>query len=102
MSLRQQLGGRRVRFTDPQRRRLAVKGKAIGRKALGEVARIVSPDTILRRHRELVARKYDCSKQRGPGRPRIGAIIVELILRMADENPRWGYTRIRGALSNLG
>jgi putative transposase len=66
-----------------------------------EVASIVTPDTILRWHRELVARKYDGSKRRGPGRPRIADVIVELILRMADENPGWGYTRIRGALKNL-
>ena len=51
--LREQLDGRRLRLTDAQRRRLAVKGKAIGRKALGEVASIVTPDTILRWYREL-------------------------------------------------
>ena len=61
--LREQLEGRRLRLTDAQRRRLAIKGKAIGRKALGEVASIVTPDTILRWHRELVARKYDGSKR---------------------------------------
>jgi hypothetical protein len=49
-----------------------------------------------------VARKYDGSSRRGPGRPRTEEVIVELILRMAEENPRWGYTRIQGALSNLG
>ena len=64
--LREQLEGKRLRLTDAQRRRLAVKGKAIGRKALGEVASVVTPDTILRWHRELVARKYDGSKRRGP------------------------------------
>jgi transposase InsO family protein len=100
--LREQLHGRRLRLTDAQRRRLAAKGKALGRKALGEVASIVTPDTILRWHRELVARKYDGSKRRGPGRPRTADVIVGLILRMAEENPRWGYTRIRGALANLG
>ena len=46
--LREQLGGRRLRLTDAQRRRLAAKGKALGRKALREVAGIVTPDTILR------------------------------------------------------
>jgi transposase InsO family protein len=100
--LREQLGNRRLRLTDAQRRRLAVRGKAIGRKALGEVASIVTPDTILRWHRELVARKYDGSRWRGPGRPRTEEVIVELVLRMAEENPRWGYPRIQGALSNLG
>jgi len=100
--LREQREGKRLRLTDAQRRRLAVKGKAIGRKALGEVASIVTPDTILRWHRELVARKYDGSKERGSGRPRTAEVIVELIVRMAEENPGWGYTRIRGALGNLG
>ena len=100
--LREQLDGRRLRLTDAQRRRLAVKGRAIGRKVLGEVASIVTPDTILRWHRELVARKYDGSRRRGPGRPRTAEVVVGLILRMAEENPPWGYTRIRGAMSNLG
>ena len=62
----------------------------------------MTPDTILRWHRELGARKYDGSKRRGPGRPRTAEVIVELIVRMAGENPGWGYTRICGALSNLG
>jgi hypothetical protein len=67
--LGEQLAGQRLRLTDAQRRRLAVKGRAIGRKALGEVASIVTPGTILRWYRELVARKYDGSAKRGPGRP---------------------------------
>jgi len=100
--LRAQLDGRRLRLTHAQRRRLAVKGKAIGRKTLADVASIVTPDTILRWHRELVAKKYDGSKRRGPGRPRTAELIVNLIVRMAEENPRWGYTRIRGALGNIG
>jgi hypothetical protein len=67
--LLEKLGGK-VRLTDPERRRLARLGKLIGRKALGEVASIATPDTILRWYRELVARKYDGSAHRGPGRPR--------------------------------
>ena len=50
----------------------------------------------------LVARKYDGSKKRGPGRPLIAGEIQGLILEMARDNPGWGYTRIRGALENLG
>jgi hypothetical protein len=53
--LREQLGGRRLRFTDDQRRRLAVKGRIVGRRRLGEFAGVVTPDTILRWYRELVA-----------------------------------------------
>ena len=100
--LRQQLGGRRLRLTDAQRRRLAVRGKKLGRRALTEVAGIVTPDTILRWYRLLVAKKYDGSGRRVPGRPLTPAKIAELVVRMAVDNPRWGYTRIRGALANLG
>ena len=59
--LREQLGGRRLRLTDDQRRRIAVKGKILGRKILSQVAGIVTPDTILRWYRRLVAKKYDGS-----------------------------------------
>jgi transposase InsO family protein len=100
--LRAQLGGRRPRLSDVQRRRLAVKARALGRKILASVAGIVTPDTVLRWYRELVAKKYDGSKNRAPGRPKTKADIVELVLTMAGENPRWGYTRLRGALSHLG
>jgi transposase InsO family protein len=100
--LREQLGGRRLRLTDAQRRRLAAKGKALGRKGLRQVAGIVSPDTILRWYRELIAKKYDGSTKRGPGRPRLDGTIRKLVLRMATENVTWGYTRLVGALENLG
>ena len=90
--------GRKPRLTDRQRRRLAVAGKAIGRGALGEVARIATPDTILRWWRKLIAKKYDGTKRRGPGRPRIATLISDLIVRFARSNPGWGYTRIRDAL----
>ena len=96
------MGGRRVRLNDDQRRRLAVKGKALGRKVLGEVAGIVTPDTILGWYRRLVARKYDGSKKRGPGRPSTKVDLAALVVRMATENPKWGYTRLRGALHHLG
>ena len=70
---------------------------------MAEVAGIVTPDTLLAWHRRLIARKWDYSERRKrPGRPRVMAEITELVLRLAKENPRWGYTRIRGSLSNLG
>ncbi len=99
--LKEQLGRKRLRLTDAQRRRLAVRGKAIGRRALTEVASLVTPDTILRWHRQLIAQKWTY-KHRSPGRPRVMEIIADLIVRMASENPRWGYTRIQGALQNVG
>ena len=68
--LREQLGRKRLRLTDAQRRRIAVRGKAIGRRALTEVATLVTPDTILRWHRRLVAQKWT-HKRRSPGRPRV-------------------------------
>src|SRR5436189_3064974 len=67
--LRAAYGPRRVRLTDDQRRRLAVKGYALRRRRLADVAGIVTPDTILRWYRLLVAKKYDGSHTRRPGRP---------------------------------
>lgn len=100
--LREQLGERRLRLTDDQRRRLAAKAKGLGRKLLAEVANIVTPETLLRWHQRLIAQKYDGSGKRGPGRPRTAAEIEDLVVQMAKENRDWGYRRIQGALSNLG
>jgi transposase InsO family protein len=101
--LREQLGQRRLRLTDHQRRRLAAKGKLLGRKRLGQVATIVTPDTILAWHRRLIAKKWDfSSRRRSVGRPRVIKEIAERLTMMARENPDWGYTRIQGALANLG
>ena len=100
--LRAQLRGKRLRLCDDDRRRLALKAKALGRKALAQVASIATPDTLLRWYRNLIAAKYDGSKNRGSGRPPTAKDICELIVRMAQENPTWGYTRLRGALKNLG
>jgi len=100
--LREKLGGRKLDLTDADRRRLAVLGKELGRKLLAKVATLATADTILRWYREQVAKKYDGSKRRGPGRPRKAAEVVELVLKMVRENESWGYTRVKGALKNLG
>src|SRR5262249_26037523 len=100
--LREQLGGQRVRLNDNQRRRLAVKAKALGRKALAEVASIATPDRLFAWHRKLIAQKCDGTARRSPGRPRTADEIEALVVRMAQENHDWGYRRIEGALSNLG
>src|SRR6516164_4924512 len=100
--LREQLGGRRVRFNDDQRRRLAVKAKSLGRRVLAEIATLVTPETLLAWHRKLIAQKYDGTAHRSQGRPRIAGEIEALVVRMAQENRDWGYRRIEGALSNLG
>jgi putative transposase len=101
-SLREQLSNKRIQWTDAQRRWLAEKAKAMGRSVLASLGTVVTPDTLLRWYRNLVAAKYDGSKKRGPGQPRREPDITKLAIRMARENPTWGYTRIRGALFNLG
>jgi putative transposase len=99
--LKAQLGRRRLRLDNDQRRRLAVLGQRLGRALMHEVATLLTPDTILRWHRELSARKWTYARQR-PGRPGVLREIRRLVIRMATENPRWGYTRIQGALKNVG
>ena len=66
--LREQLGGKRLRLSDDQRLRLAVRAKKLGWRLLQELTTIVTPATLLAWHRRLIARKYDGSKRRGPGR----------------------------------
>ena len=100
--LREQIGDRQLQFTDDQQRRLAMLGKAIGRKALSEICSIVTPDTILSWHRRLIARKYDGSESRRVGRPGIIHEIRRLIVRMATENQHWGYERIESQLGKVG
>ncbi len=100
--LREQLGKKRLRLTDDQRRRLAVIGKTLGRKLLSEWGSIVRPDTIMRWYRKLVAEKWDYSARRGPGRPPVINFLRKLVVRMALENPSWGYDRIEGEVKKLG
>jgi putative transposase len=102
--LREKLGRRRLRLNDDQRRLLAAKGKMLGRKLLATVATLCTPDTILRWHRLLIARKWDYSdrKTKPVGRPAIAKEVQELVVRVASENPSWGHDRIQGALANLG
>jgi hypothetical protein len=99
--LKAQLARRRFRLDDDQRRRLAILGERLGRGLLREFATLVTPDTILRWHRELVARKWTYARRR-QGRPGVRQEIQQLVVRMATDNPRWGYTRIQGALKNVG
>lgn len=101
--LKTHLGGRRLRLTDTERRRLAAFAHPLGRQRLKEVATLVTPDTLLRWYQRLIAQKFDGSRQRRAlGRPRVAEEIEQLVIRMAEENPTWGYRRIQGALANLG
>jgi hypothetical protein len=98
--LRRQLGIRRLRLTDDDRRRLAARAYRVGRTALRAIATIATPDTLLRWHRQLIARKWTYARPRS----RRGVLmeIQRLVVRMAQENPTLGYTRIQGALKNVG
>ena len=101
--LRARLGATRLRLTEPERRLLAEKGRAVGRKLLDGLCSLATPDTILRWYRALVAAKYDGSRHRrstGPARTAVDA--TTLLVTMARENPTWGYTRLRGAMAILG
>jgi hypothetical protein len=93
--LKARLEGKRLRLDDHERRRLAELGHRVGRRLLTRVTTIVTPDTILRWHRELVARKWTYGGA-GGGRAGLQARIRSLVVRMANENPTWGYTRIQG------
>jgi putative transposase len=100
--LRQQITGR-VRLSDGERKTLAELGKQLGKQALKEVATLVTPDTILAWHRQLIAQKDDGSEYRQvPGRPTISAELEALVVRLAQGNRSWGYGRIAGALAHLG
>jgi hypothetical protein len=100
-ALKTQLGRRRLRLHDEQRRRLALLGQRLGRGLLREVATLVTPDTILRWHRELVALKWPYARLR-QGRPGVRQEIRRLVVRMATDNPQWvhahsGRAEERGA-----
>ncbi len=100
--LKEQMKGRRVRLTDDQRRRLAAKAKVLGRRTLNQVATIVTPDTLMRWHRKLIAAKWTYCVKGRVGRPGLMMKIKVLILRMATGNPSWGYGRIQGELKAVG
>jgi hypothetical protein len=100
--LREQLGEKRLRFNDDQRRRLAAKAKELGSKLLREVATIVTPETLLAWHRRLIAQKYDGSGKRGCSRPRKSGEIEDLVVRLAKENRSWGVSANSGSTVQSG
>ena len=88
--LKEKLGKKRILLNDDQRRRLAAKGKILGRKLLDQVGTLFSPDTIIRWHRKLIAAKWDYSDRNAKkqGRPRIRQVIVDLAVQFAKERRR--------------
>ena len=101
--LERQLGMVRPRFSPVDRAFLAALLHGLPRDVLGRFRLLVRPETVLRWHRDLVARRHgDRSRPRRPGRPRTVRSIRLLVLRLARENPGWGYRRIHGELLVLG
>jgi putative transposase len=91
----------RVRYEPADRVWFTVLTRFIPRRRWAEVFP-VTPATLLAWHRRLAARKYDTSKRRRPGRPATVRSIARLAVRLAQENPLWGYRRIHGELTKLG
>ena len=98
--LRARLPAKRLVFTGAERRRLAARGYALGRAALSAIVTIVTPDTILRWHHQLIAAKSTTQKSGRPGRPGLMKSIAELIVRFAKENPLFNSQRNHQALGN--
>ncbi|CAG6395275.1 hypothetical protein SCOCK_300084 [Actinacidiphila cocklensis] len=103
MVLERQLGQERVRFTPGNRAFLAALLHRLPRDVLRRVRLLVRPDTVLRWHRDLVARHHAArSRPKRSGQPRTARSIRLLVLRLARDNPSWGYRRIHGELLVLG
>jgi transposase len=101
--LYRQLGDQRPRLRPEDRALLAVLLVPLARTTLRRLRLLVSPDTVLRWHRDLIRRRHArMSVNRRPGRPPTVASIRRLVLRLATENPSWGYRRIHGELALLG
>jgi putative transposase len=101
--LQRQLGKTRPRLLPSDRAFLAALLSRLPRGVLGRFRLLVQPETVLRWHRDLLARRHAVRSRPGrPGRPRTVRSIRLLVLRLARENPSWGYRRIHGELLVLG
>ncbi|WP_406308797.1 integrase core domain-containing protein [Streptomyces sp. NBC_00623] len=101
--LERQLNGQRVRFHASDRAFLAALLQGLPRQVLRRMRLLVRPDTLLRWHRNLIARRHAAqSRPKRGGRPRTVRSIRALVLRLARENPGWGYRRVHGELLVLG
>src|SRR3954469_12732150 len=101
--LERQLGGRKVRFTPPDRALLAALLHRLRPETLRRMRLLVRPDTMLRWHRDLIGRRHAArSRPKRPGRPPTTGSIRVLVLRLVRENRGWGYRRVHGELLVLG
>ena len=102
--LRDKIGTKRIILNKFQKRRLAIKAKALHKNVLADVGTLFSPDTLLRWYRDMVARKYDGDANRNPqgGRPRVSQEIIDLILWFKRDNKGWGSRKIHGYIKYLG
>jgi putative transposase len=101
--LERQLGSTKVRFDAADRAFLAALLHRLPRDVLRRVRLLVRPETVVRWHRDLVARRHaHLSRPKRRGRPRIVRSVRILVLRLARENPSWGYRRLHGELLVLG
>ena len=99
----QQEKDQRILLDNHQRMRLATKAQQLTRELLEQTTVLFTPDTVMAWYRRLIAQKYDGSKScKNPGRPKISQESIDLVIRFKEENPRWGYTRIRDYLVYLG
>ncbi|MBW8792092.1 MAG: helix-turn-helix domain-containing protein, partial [Streptomyces sp.] len=102
-ALQRQLGPAQARFAPEDRAFPAALLQPLSRASLRRLHLIVSPDTVLRWHRDLMRHRHakSCRPKR-TGRPRTVASIRRLVLRLVRENPSWGYRRVHGELATLG
>ena len=101
--LQAQLGGRRLRLTDTEGRRLVALAHPLGRQRLQEGATMATPETLLRWYKQLMAQKFDGSTRRTQlGRPPVAEATERLAVQRAEDNPSWDYRRMPGALAHLG
>ena len=101
--LERQLNGQQVRFHASDRAFLASLFHGLPREVLRRMRLLVRPDTVLRWHRNVIARQHAVqSRPKRGGRPRTVHSIRALVLRLARENPSWGYRRLHGELLVLG
>ena len=94
---------KRILLTNRQRMRVAAKAKRLSRKMLEQCTELFTPNTIMRWYRKLIAEKYDGSQSRRyTGRPQILQEVIDLVIQLKQENPRWGDKRIRDQVVYLG